>query len=167
MLLVGLMSSCSKNEIIYAPRLGSITDDVIHQLEESNPIIVVPGVGGTSLVDASNGKPAWGSYGYTTYWPSTEKENKLLALPLTNNKRKKGKQDNKLIPFSMLENVTLTLLPFASIDLAIYSTIVSSLEKAGYIRYKNLATNNLGKSQPTPPLFEFAYDYFRPKSVVM
>ena len=158
-LLAGLVSSCSKNEIIYAPRLGSITDDVISQLKESNPIIVVPGVGGTSLVDASNGKPAWGSIGYTTYWPSTEKENKLLALPLTNNKGKKGKQDNKLIPFSMLENVTLTLLPFASIDLAIYSTIVSSLEKAGYIRYKNLVTNNLGKSQQTPPLFEFAYDW--------
>ncbi|WP_245407297.1 hypothetical protein [Synechococcus sp. WH 8020] len=52
--------------------------------KDANPIILIPGLGGTKLVDARNGKTAWGSYGHSSYWPSTDKDNQLLALPLTN-----------------------------------------------------------------------------------
>lgn len=160
-LAVSLATSCSKNTFIYSPSYGPITDEVISHIEESNPIIVVPGIGGTSLVDASNGNSAWGSYGYTSYWPATEIDNKLLAFPWVNSKTESEKQQYKIKPLSMLEKVTITLLPFSSVDLAIYSTVVRSLEKAGYIRYKELLSNGTKKAQSKPPLFEFAYDWRR------
>ncbi len=161
LLAASLAASCSKNNFIYSPSYGLVTEEVISQIEDSNPIIVVPGIGGTSLVDASNGNSAWGSYGYASYWPATEKDNKLLAFPWVNSKTGSQKNQYKIEPLSMLEKVTITLLPFSSVDLAIYSTVVKSLEKAGYIRYKELLANGTKKAQSKPPLFEFAYDWRR------
>lgn len=160
-LTASLVASCSKNNFIYSPSYGPITDEVISHIKESNPIIVVPGVGGTSLVDASNGKTAWGSYGYISYWPATEKDNKLLAFPWVNSKIESENNQYKVKPSSMLEKFTINLLPFSSVDLAVYSTVVRSLEKAGYIRYEYLLSNGTKKAQSKPPLFEFAYDWRR------
>ena len=119
LLAASLAASCSNNNFIYSPSYGPVTDEVISQIKDSNPIIVVPGIGGTSLVDASNGHSAWGSYGYTSYWPATEKDNKLLAFPWVNSKTESEKQQYKIKPLSILENVTITLLTFSSVDLAI------------------------------------------------
>ena len=159
LLIVGLLTACSRNGFVYSTSYGPVTDEIISHIEESNPIIVVPGIGGSSLVDISNGKPAWGSYGYTSYWPATEKDNKLLAFPWVNEDDESGKNRYKVKPFSMLNKVAINLIPFVSVDLAIYSTIVKSLEKSGYVRYKNMFKSDLSESGSKPPLFEFAYDW--------
>lgn len=159
LLTAGLIASCSKNNVIYSPSHDPITDEVISNIEDSNPIIVVPGIGGTRLVDASNGKAAWGSYGFTSYWPSTAKENELLALPWTSDEADAKAENNTIKPLSVLEKVSINLLPFSSIDLAIYSTIVRSLENAGYIRIKDWSLKKPNRDSPKPPLFEFAYDW--------
>ena len=111
------------------------------------------------MVDASNGKTAWGSYGHSSYWPSTEKDNQLLALPLTNRQAVVKRKQNKVKAVSVVETLKISLLPFSSFNLAIYATIMKSLKKAGY------QPNPHGKLIPNKdsgmatPVFEFAYDW--------
>ncbi|WP_115018432.1 triacylglycerol lipase [Synechococcus sp. UW140] len=134
-------------------------DEIMASTKEANPIILIPGIGGTRLVDASNGKTAWGSYGYNSFWPSTEKDNKLLALPLAGNSTTSGQAKNKVKPMSVIEQIKINLFPFSTFDLAIYATVVSSLEKAGYILHKDNQSTRPVKPHTNTPMFEFAYDW--------
>lgn len=131
-------------------------DVVMDRSKDANPIIVIPGVAGTSLADANSGKNAFGSFGFHSYWPSTEKDNKLLALPLTNNQKQ-----NKVIPTSVLDEFRINLFPFPVFNVSVYSTIVKSLAKSGYQTAKGDESISRYKSKRNTPIFEFAYDWRR------
>ena len=158
-LLAALVSSCTRSSVIYGPTHGPFMDVVMDRSKDANPIILIPGLGGTKLVDASNGKTAWGSYGHSSYWPSTEKDNQLLALPLTNRQAVVKRKQNKVKAVSVVETLKISLLPFSSFNLAIYATIMKSLKKAGYQpnpHDKPIPNNDSGMATP---VFEFAYDW--------
>lgn len=133
--------------------------------KEANPIIVIPGVAGTRLADVSSGKTAWGSFGYNSFWPSTEKDNKLLALPLINSQSLIGQQRNKVKPTSVLEKFKINLFPFSTFKFAVYETVVQSLKKGGYRIVKTSDLVSTSKSDKNTsmldntPMFEFAYDW--------
>ena len=132
--------------------------------KDANPIIVIPGVAGTRLVDVSNEKTAWGSFGFDSYWPATEKDNKLLALPLIDNLASVEERANKVKPTSVLKTFSINLQPFYTFELAIYGTIVKSLQMAGYELIQNNDLITQDKSNASTPMFEFAYDWRKPNA---
>ncbi len=157
--IVGLLTSCSRSHSIYSPSFGPLTDEIISNIKPSNPMIIVPGIGGTRLVDAGNGETAWGSYGYNTFWPSTEKDNKLLSLPLSTIEQSLNINYNKVIPKSVIDSVKIDLIPFSSIELSVYATIVKSLKDAGYFSEKIESLSNRNALTQETPMFQFAYDW--------
>ena len=110
---VGLLAACTRADSLYKPTFGPLTNEIIPQIKTSNPIIIVPGIGGTRLVDAESGKTAWGSYGFNSYWPSTEKDNQLLSLPLDPENKSSTQKSSKAIPKSVLETFRLSFFPFS------------------------------------------------------
>ena len=156
---VGLLTACARADSVYTPTFGPLTDEIIPKIKTSNPIIVVPGIGGTQLVDAESGKTAWGSYGFNTYWPSTEKDNQLLSLPLEPENASSAQEFNKAIPKSVLETWRLSFFPFSSIEFAVYATIKKSMIAAGYISEKEVLSRVGYTKNEGTPLFEFAYDW--------
>jgi hypothetical protein len=65
------------------PRLGSIYNRAASQLEaERNPVIVIPGVLGSKLVDPESGKVVWGAFGGDFIKPSTPDGVRLASVPM-------------------------------------------------------------------------------------
>ncbi|KZR88850.1 hypothetical protein MITS9509_03176 [Synechococcus sp. MIT S9509] len=101
----------------------------------ANPIIIIPGIGGSKFIDSKNGKVVWGAFGYNSYWPATEQENKLLALPLNQSAKNIRLADKNLITQSVLDTVKFEFLPppFVSIEYSVYLNIFKSLTMAGFV----------------------------------
>lgn len=156
---VGLLAACTRADSLYKPSFGPLTNEIIPNIKASNPIIIVPGVAGTRLVDAESGKTAWGSYGINSYWPSTEKDNQLLSLPLDPENKSSAQESSKAIPKSVLETFRLSFFPFSSIEITVYATIKKSMIAAGYISEKHISPKTENPERRGAPLFEFAYDY--------
>ena len=76
-----LASSCAVNNE-NSPNIEDVNQILSRDLNGANPIVIIPGIGGSTLIEPTTGKTVWGAFGYNTYWPATAEENKLLSLPL-------------------------------------------------------------------------------------
>ncbi|KZR84105.1 hypothetical protein [Synechococcus sp. MIT S9504] len=130
-----LLASCSSRQNIYSPSAGPMRKALTQDLAFANPIIIIPGIGGSKFIDSKNGKVVWGAFGYNSYWPATEQENKLLALPLNQSAKNIRLADKNLITQSVLDTVKFEFLPppFVSIEYSVYLNIFKSLTMAGFV----------------------------------
>ena len=146
------------------PDLGSIyrpsaqTDD-----RQRNPIIVIPGVLGSKLVDKTRRRVVWGQFGGSGIDPASGDGARLLALPMEN-----GKSLDNLVetaddvvnvegPLDAL-NVTVFGVPF---QIAAYRDILTALGYGGY-RDSASSVGNLNKNgNQYDNCFQFAYDWRR------
>ncbi len=159
--MTGTVSSCANIKAIYSPAVGPMSNDMAAALKDSNPLIIIPGIGGSKLIDLKNGKVAWGDLGFNAYWPSTEKDNKLLALPLRPGVDPSQQEINRIGAKSVLDTVKLNFLPFKSqsIDIDIYRTLFKSLVTAGYVPETINAENSHRLSPSRKPIYQFSYDW--------
>ena len=159
--MAGMVASCANIKAIYSPALGPMRNEMEAALKDSNPLIIIPGIGGSKLIDLENGEVAWGDLGFNAYWPSTAKDNKLLALPLQPGVDPSEQENNRVGAKSVLDTVKLDFLPFKSesIDIDIYRTLFKSLVTAGYVP-ENINTENTHKLSPyRKPIYQFPYDW--------
>ena len=67
----------------WRPNLATIYNDLVQREDlDRNPIIVIPGVMGSRLVEDKSGTVVWGAFGTGQVNPGTPQGARLVALPL-------------------------------------------------------------------------------------
>lgn len=119
---------------------------------EFNPVIVIPGVMGSKLLDSTTGKSLWGDFD-TNYIDLTQRNNlPLLALPLH------GQKDSA----RGHPNGVLDLLKFRALGMSnqqeVYAGIMGALGVGGFLDQQLSASKiDWGKEHFT--CFQFSYDW--------
>ncbi len=153
-----LLNACAfKNR---APDLGTIyTREAKYHGEERNPVIFVPGISGSKLIDSQSGKVVWGAFGGGYANPEEPDGARLIALPMREGLSLSGLRDS-VFPDGVLDQLRVVLLgvPFKKI---VYLHILGALGIGG----------NRGELLPTSGAidyggqnfgrFQFDYDWRR------
>ena len=79
--LLVLIGGCAQSLPI--PQLGTLYNRAIqHRDPYRNPVIVIPGILGSKLVDPASGKLVWGAFGGSSIKPTTANGARLMSLPM-------------------------------------------------------------------------------------
>jgi hypothetical protein len=125
-----------------------------HHAPDRNPIVVIPGVLGSSLRDRMSGTVVWGAFDAHFVDPKDPGGARLLALPL-----EQGEGDS-VEPVGVVERIRIRVAGLP-IQLEVYARILATLGAAGY-RDEALGTAgevDYGRDHFT--CFQFAYDWRR------
>lgn len=142
------------------PDLGTIyAETAHHQSELGNPVILVPGLMGSNLVDRESGKPVWGAFRSGSVNANTPEGARILALPMAEGLPLRELRDG-VGPDGVLDRMRFSLLrlPFS---LKAYSDILLTLRLAGF------RDESLGRAAGTVygqdhfTCFQFDYDFRR------
>lgn len=141
------------------PDLASIyrrTAQIDHQ--QRNPIIVIPGILGSKLVDESGQRVVWGEFGGNGIDPATADGARLLGIPMEEGKPLEELVDTVKVagPLDSL-NVRVFGVPF---QIAAYRDILVALGVGGY-RDSAMQTGASDNGAESNYCFQFAYDWRR------
>ncbi len=156
-LAVGLVA-CTQT--LYGPDLGGIYNRAAQQSDfERNPIIVIPGVLGSRLVQQAEGRTVWGAFGGNWADPRRASGARLLALPMAPGVPLRELRDD-VAAVEVLDRVRVTLLRLP-VEQKAYFHLLGALGAGGY-RDQNLGLAgaiDYGSDHYT--CFQFAYDWRR------
>ncbi len=142
------------------PNLGGLYTDLAKEDDPNrNPVIVIPGVLGSTLVDSESGIVAWGEIGRGLENPKKEDEIRLIALPIHEGKIFQELKDN-LVAENALKSIKITTYGI-TVEVNTYSDILGSLGVGGFLNenYGESKTIDYGDRNYTS--FQFAYDWRR------
>lgn len=97
---------------------------------DRNPVIVIPGILGSRLVDGESGRVVWGAFGGGYANPQTPDGARLVALPMRSDAALHESRD-EVQPSGVLDRVRLDLLGLP-IELQAYTNILATLGAGGY-----------------------------------
>jgi len=125
---------------------------------DQNPVIVIPGILGTRLVDGASGQTVWGAFDGLSPMSSDKSNVRRLALPFGDQSRLSGVAAD-LNPIAVLDRVSVKVLgvPF---QLRQYAQILSTLGAGGY-RDETLHPTGLDYGPGHISCFQFPYDWRR------
>jgi len=142
------------------PDLGHLYNELAqHEDPARNPIIVIPGILGSRLVESESGEVVWGAFGSGAADPTTPAGARLLALPMAPEKSLRDLQDT-VQPTGALDRVVLNFFG-VPVQLNAYYNILRTLGVGGY-RDQQLAESlavDYGDKHYT--CFQFPYDWRR------
>jgi len=160
-LMLGACSSSLKQKV----NLRNIyQQSAQYHLPDRNPIIVIPGILGSRLVDEQSGKTVWGAFRANYTNPNTRHGTQLIALSLDalgdDHAKEHGhdtRQFGYVRPNGVLENLELNLAGFP-ITIQAYAGILSTLGAGGY-RDQSLGLNSIDYGTDHFTCFQFDYDW--------
>lgn len=120
-----------------------------------NPVIVIPGILGSQLVDADSGRVVWGAFGSGSVSPNRPSDARLFALPI-GDKKLVELRDNVTAP-TALDSARLRLMGLP-INLVAYANLLGVLGAGGYLD-KAFQSVDYGADHYT--CFQFPYDWRR------
>ena len=142
------------------PDLGGLYDNLAQQEDPyRNPIIVIPGVLGSRLIDRTTGEVAWGAFGLGQVNPNSPEGARLIALPMEHGRSLRDLRDN-VRSDGALDRVMVNFIGFP-VELNAYYNILRTLGVGGY-RDEGLGEAgavNYGNDHFT--CFQFDYDWRR------
>jgi pimeloyl-ACP methyl ester carboxylesterase len=157
-ILILTLISCAKAYNV--PDLGGLYNSLIqNESPYRNPVILIPGLMGSKLVEKDTGSVVWGTFGLNTVNPSTSEGARLIAIPMSNEKKLEEMRDN-VEPAGTLDRVKFNFLGYP-LEQNTYAHILSVLGVGGY-RDQNLAEAGVmdyGDRHFT--CFQFDYDWRR------
>lgn len=124
---------------------------------DRNPVIVIPGILGTRLVDTDSGRTVWGAFDNSSVDPGNPEDALLLSLPISGAASFKALRD-QVRPDGVLDQVRLSLFGIP-LDIRAYVGILSSLGVGGYRDPAFGGSLDYGDDHFT--CFQFAYDWRR------
>lgn len=124
---------------------------------DRNPVIVIPGILGSRLVDDASGRMVWGAFDNTSVDPRKRDDARLLALPIDSETELYDLRD-EVYADGVLDQVKVKLLGIP-VDIRAYVGILSSLGVGGYTDEAYGAGLDYGDEHFT--CFQFAYDWRR------
>jgi len=148
------------------PDLGQLYDRVAQtHTGERNPVIVIPGILGSNLVDRQTGTTVWGAFGGDYADPRTGKGARLIALPMQEGLPLALLRDS-VEQNGALESINLRIFGLP-IGVNAYFNILLALGAIGGYRDQQLAQAeavDYGNDHFT--CFQFAYDWRRDVSEI-
>jgi pimeloyl-ACP methyl ester carboxylesterase len=152
------MIACASNYKV--PDLGGLYNSMVqNESPYRNPVILIPGLLGSKLVDKDTGAVAWGAFGLNSVSPRTAEGAKIIANPMQKEKKLNEMRDN-VIPAGTLDRVVVNFLGYP-LEQNTYANILNVLGIGGY-RDQNLGEAgviNYGDRHFT--CFQFDYDWRR------
>jgi len=152
---VSLMA-CAK--AAHHPDLGRLYNPIVQKEDpHRNPVIVIPGLLGSRLVQPSSGAVAWGAFGFGQVNPNTPSGARTVALPMRTGVPLVDLKDD-IVPDGALDRLVYNFIGFP-IELNAYYQILRALGVGGY-RDQGLAEAiDYGDRHFT--CFQFDYDWRR------
>ncbi|MBW2298584.1 MAG: hypothetical protein JRF32_13375, partial [Deltaproteobacteria bacterium] len=100
--LILSMIACTKAYKV--PDLGGLYNSMVqNESPYRNPVILIPGLMGSKLVDKDTGSVIWGSFGLNTVSPRTAEGARVIAIPMLSEKRLDEMRDNEKKKYVQLE----------------------------------------------------------------
>ena len=153
-----LISACTPSA--NTPDLGGLYNELaMHEDPDRNPVIVIPGLLGSKLVDQDTGDRVWGTFGLGQVDPNTPTGARQFSLPMAKGKKLSELRDH-VKPDGALDRVVVNFLGIP-LELNAYYNILQTLGVGGY-RDEELGMAgavDYGKDHYT--CFQFAYDWRR------
>lgn len=153
--LLVLASCASKPE---RPLSAIYNQAAQYHAPDRNPIIVIPGILGSRLVDDSTGRTVWGAFDRQAADPTDPEDALLLALPISESLSLQQARDT-VLPDGVLERINFRLLGIP-IGVRAYVGILSTLGAGGY-RDEGLGLNAIDYGEGHFTCFQFDYDWRR------
>lgn len=158
MLFAVVALSCARG--FRGPDLGGLYNALAsHESPDRNPVVVIPGILGSRLVDASTGEVVWGDFGLGRMNPGTPEGARLFALPMETGQPLNILRDD-VMPGGALDRARFNFLGYP-LELNTYAQILSTLGVGGY-RDEQWGLSGLvdyGDAHFT--CFQFDYDWRR------
>ena len=155
------LASCS-NKGPQAPDFGELYSTAAMQHgPDRNPVIVIPGILGSRLIDAAGGKVVWGVVGKGSADPGTPEGLRLMALPMQRGVPLRQLNDEVLAD-GALESLDVKLFGVARLQPEAYASILNALGAGGYTDQalgESGAVDYGGNDHYT--CFQFGYDWRR------
>ena len=152
-----LLAGCGSDDV---PNLGGLYTDLAKVEDpDRNPVIVIPGVLGSTLVDSNSGIVAWGEIGRGLENPKKEEEIRRIALPMQEGKTFQELKDN-LVAENALESIKITIYG-VTVEVNTYSDILKSLGVGGFRNEDYGETKKVDYGNRHYTSFQFAYDWRR------
>jgi lecithin:cholesterol acyltransferase len=124
-----------------------------------NPVIVIPGVLGSKLVDRASGRTVWGAFSGEYADPETDEGARLVALPMAEGRPLSELRD-QVTPDGVLDSVRIRLLG-VPLESQAYVYILKTLGVGGY-RDEDLKRGGTVVYRPGHfTCFQFPYDWRR------
>ena len=124
---------------------------------ERNPVVLIPGISGSRLVEAGSGRVAWGGFFGRGLDPDTPEGMRLLALPMRQGAALEELRD-EVLPAGVLDRIQVEFLGLP-LELEAYARILSVLGAGGY-RDESLGLSGaVDYPEDHFTCFQFAWDW--------
>jgi len=153
-----LMSACSTAQRV--PDLGHIYNALaMHEDPHRNPVIVIPGLLGSKLVDQDTGEKVWGAFGFGQVDPNSPTGARQFSLPMAKGRRLNELRDH-VKPAGALDRVDVNFLGIP-LQLNAYYNILQTLGVGGYRDEELGMAGAVDYGEDHYTCFQFAYDWRR------
>lgn len=153
-----LISACSTKQ--HAPDLGDLYNELAqNENPHRNPIIVIPGLMGSKLVDQDTKDMVWGAFGLGQVDPNSPTGARQVALPMETGKNLTELRDN-VKPAGALDRVKVNFLGIP-LELNAYYNILQSLGVGGYRDEALGMAGAIDYGDNHYTCFQFDYDWRR------
>lgn len=141
------------------PKLGQIYQRNARAPElERNPLIVIPGVLGSRLIDDASRRVVWGEFGGQGIDPSSPQGARLLSLPMSEGAPLRNLVD-QVQALDVLDALEIRVFGVA-FEMNAYRDILSALGVGGY-NESGPGSEGFRNGSQTQNSFQFAYDWRR------
>ncbi len=123
---------------------------------DRNPIIVIPGIMGSKLIDQDSNRTIWGAFGGFSIDPTTPDGTRLFSRPLASHQASSG-FDKNVKPNGVLDQLQINLLGIP-VSIQAYAGILATLGAGGY-RDQSLGLNAMSYGDDHFTCFQFDYDW--------
>lgn len=156
--LAGVLCGCFSNPP--APDLGPIYNRAAqHHDEKRNPVIVIPGILGSRLVDKESGRLVWGAFTGDYADPETPEGARLVAIPMGEGQSLEALTDD-IRATGVLDRVKIKFLGLP-IELKAYINILKALGVGGYRDEELGLAGAVDYGDDHYSCFQFPYDWRR------
>jgi len=129
-----------------------------HHGPDRNPIIAIPGLMGSRLLDATSGVSAWGAFEPGAANPTDPNGARTIALPIRDEDL--ANLRDEVEPAGVLENVRIKLVG-VSLEIQAYAGILATLGVGGYRDEALGLAGEIDYGERHFTCFQFAYDWRR------
>ncbi|MGD2271555.1 MAG: hypothetical protein PVI06_14220 [Desulfobacterales bacterium] len=142
------------------PDLGGLYNDLVqHESPHRNPVILIPGLLGTRLVENESGRIAWGTFGLGGINPSTAAGAQRIGLPMAKGLKLSQLRDD-LRPDLTLDRFVFNFMGYP-LELNTYAHILSVLGIGGYRDQQSAEAGIVDYGDRHFTCFQFPYDWRR------
>jgi pimeloyl-ACP methyl ester carboxylesterase len=129
-----------------------------YHMPDRNPVIVIPGILGSKLIDRDSRRTVWGAFDRESADPTTHEGAQLLSLPVEGNRPLSELRDG-VEPNGVLDKVHVNLFG-VPLDIRAYVGILTTLGAGGY-RDEALGLHAIDYGNDHFTCFQFDYDWRR------